>query len=159
VVTGNHKNNSNIFYTSFKNGEWVDPRDDKLWNSGTESKPVKTEYDPCPDGWRVPTYAELDELNNNYSSWTTDEKGQSGRWFSGANSYTEASPQVFLPAAGNRHGSDGNVGPRGRWGDYWSSMPSANTYAGRLEFSKDVVKLHSPGRANGCSVRCVQVTD
>ena len=159
VVTGNQMSHSNIFYTSFYKGDWVELQDDELWNSGTESNPIKTEYDPCPDGWRVPTYAELDDLSNNYSSWTTDEKGQSGRWFSGTNSYTEASPQVFLPAAGNRHGSDGNVGPRGRWGDYWSSMPSANTYAGRLEFSKDVAKLHSPGRANGSSVRCVQVTD
>ena len=161
VVTGNQMSHSNIFYTSFYKGDWVELQDGELWNSGTESNPIKTEYDPCPDGWRVPTYAELDDLNNNYSSWTTDEKGQSGRWFSGANSYTEASPQVFLPAAGNRHGSDGNVGPRGNWGDYWSSMPSANTYGGadRLEFSKSVVSLHSLGRANGSSVRCVQVTD
>lgn len=160
AVTGNQMSHSNIFYTSFYKGDWVELQDGELWNSGTESNPIKTEYDPCPDGWRVPTYAELDDLNNNYSSWTTDEKGQSGRWFSGANSYTEASPQVFLPAAGNRHGSDGNVGPRGNWGDYWSSMPSA-TYdgAGRLEFSKGEVSLRSTGRANGSSVRCVQVTD
>ena len=37
-----------------------------MWNSGSESKPVKTEYDPCPDGWRVPTSRELSKLYGNY---------------------------------------------------------------------------------------------
>ena len=67
VVTGNHKSKANIFYTGISsyNYDWVDPKDDKLWNSGTESKPVKTEYDPCPEGWRVPTDTELTELSDN----------------------------------------------------------------------------------------------
>ena len=67
-IGGNHKSNANVFYTG---SDWVDPRNDELWNSGTESNPVKTEYDPCPDGWRVPTYAELSELRKNHSSWTS----------------------------------------------------------------------------------------
>jgi sporulation protein YlmC with PRC-barrel domain len=70
VITGNHKSKANIFYTSFNNdnADWVDPQDGKLWNSGSGTKPVKTEYDPCPSGWRVPTSTELDELIENYSS-------------------------------------------------------------------------------------------
>ena len=39
-------------------------QDDKLWNSGTESEPIKTENDPCPDGWRVPTSVELETLKS-----------------------------------------------------------------------------------------------
>ena len=55
VVVGNNKNNENVFYQgTFKyDYDWVYPQDGKLWNIGTESGPVKTEYDPCPDGWRV----------------------------------------------------------------------------------------------------------
>ena len=154
VVTGNHKSKSNIFYTVFKNGDWVDPQDSKLLNSGTESKPVKTEYDPCPEGWRVPTYAELDELNNNYSSWTTDDNGQIGIWFSGPNSYTSTVPQVFFPAAGYRYG-DGDASNRGYYGLYWSSR-TFNTSAYYLYFRSSYVNMNNNYRANGYSVRCVQ---
>ena len=155
VVTGNHKSKSNIFYTAFKNGDWVDPQDSKLLNSGTESKPVKTEYDPCPEGWRVPTYAELDELNNNYSSWTTDDNGQIGIWFSGPNSYTSTVPQVFFPAAGYRN-LVGAAYNRGNYGHYWSSSPYS-PYALSLYFrSGDVNMSSSYRRASGYSVRCVQ---
>lgn len=31
---------------------------DTIWNIGTETKPVKSYYDPCPDGWRIPTQKE-----------------------------------------------------------------------------------------------------
>ena len=160
VVTGNHKSKSNIFYkgTEAYNYDWVDPQDRYLWNSGSESNPKKTEYDPCPEGWRVPTYAELDELNNNYSSWTTDDKGQSGRWFSGPNSYTATVPQVFFPAAGGRNGRVGDADNRGYTGYYWSSRPNSNT-AYDLRFSSIAVSMNDYGRAYGYSVRCVQVTD
>ena len=64
AITGQHKSNANVFYTSSSeyNYDWLYPQDSKLWNSGSESNPSKTEYDPCPNGWRVPTYAELSEL-------------------------------------------------------------------------------------------------
>ena len=159
VVTGNHKSKSNIFYTAFNNGDWVDPRNDELWNSGSESNPKKTEYDPCPEGWRVPTYAELDELANHYSSWTTNENGQPGYWFSGASSYTETVPQVFFPAAGYRYHIDGSANLRGRRGYYWSSRPSYNGGAYGLGFYSGGVYMHYDSRAYGYSVRCVQATD
>lgn len=155
VVTGNHKSKSNIFYTAFNNFDWVDPRNDKLWNSGSESNPLKTEYDPCPEGWRVPTCAELDELNSNYSSWTTNENGQPGYWFSGPNSYTATVPQVFFPAAGCRGSNDGGAYGRGGSGRCWSSRPYS-TRAYFLDFNSSNVYMNSSGRSNGYSVRCVQ---
>ena len=158
VVTGNHKSKSNIFYTAFNNGDWLYPQDDALWNTGTDSAPVKTEYDPCPEGWRVPTYAELAELSNNYSSWTTADNGQVGRWFSGPNSYTASVPQVFFPAAGYRYSDDGSAGYRGYYGRYWSSRPrGARAYY--LYFGSSFVDMDGNLRAGGYSVRCVQTTD
>ena len=150
-IGGNHKNNANVFY--YGSPDWVDPRNDKLWNSGAESKPVKTEYDPCPAGWRVPTEAELSELCQNYSSWTSEE-GQPGYWFSGASLYTENVPQVFFPAAGYRL-YDGSAYNRGKCGSYWSSRPS-NSHAYYLYFYSSNADMNSYYRAGGYSVRCVQ---
>jgi uncharacterized protein (TIGR02145 family) len=157
AITGQHKSKSNVFFTSTSefNNDWLYPQDSKLWNSGTDSNPVKTENDPCPEGWRVPTYAELDELNNNYSSWTTDDNGRSGRWFSGPNSYTASVPQVFFPAAGNRYYYDGSAYNRGNYGNYWSSRPDSKD-ASRLHFYSSNVYMSYGGRAGGYSVRCVQ---
>jgi uncharacterized protein (TIGR02145 family) len=158
AITGQHKSKSNVFFTSTSefNYDWLYPQDSKLWNSGTDSNPVKTENDPCPEGWRVPTYAELDELNNNYSSWTTDDNGRSGRWFSGPNSYTASVPQVFFPAAGGRGSYDGTADDRGSDGSYWSSRPYSD-YASRLHFDSSSVNMsNAVDRALGFSVRCVQ---
>ena len=51
------KDYENTFFT-----DWSDQIVSNLWKSGTEENPVKTIYDPCPDGWRVPTYSELNQL-------------------------------------------------------------------------------------------------
>ena len=155
AMTGQHESKSNVFFTSTSgfDYDWLYPQDSKLWNSGSESNPLKTEYDPCPEGWRVPTYAELDELNNNHSSWTINENGQPGCWFSGASSYTETVPQVFFPAAGYRD-NYGRTRDRGYVGCYWSSRPSS-TDVDYLRFS-DYVGLRYNPRAYGYSVRCVQ---
>lgn len=158
AITGQHKSKSNVFFTSTSefNYDWLYPQDSKLWNSGSESNPLKTEYDPCPEGWRVPTYAELDELNNNYSSWTTDDNGQNGIRFSGPNLYTASVPQVFFPAAGHRIYYDGNAYSRGYHGYYWSSRPYSG-YAGYLYFNSSFVNMYDDFyRAYGYSVRCVQ---
>lgn len=158
AITGQHKSKSNVFFTSTSefNYDWLYPQDSKLWNSGTDYNPVKTENDPCPEGWRVPTYSELDELNKNYSSWTTDDNGRSGIWFSGPNSYTESVPQVFFPAAGSRRYRDGNADRRGSYGYYWSSRPYGEDYAYGRSFNSYSFSMGSDDRANGYSVRCVQ---
>lgn len=160
VVTGNHKSKENIFYTGIYsyNNDWVDPQNRMLWNSGTESKPVKTEYDPCPNGWRVPTYAELKELCQNYSLWTSEE-GQIGRWLSGVGLYTADEPQVFFPAAGSRNEGDGRASGRGGSGLYWSSRPTDGGRSYYLIFNRGEARMNKMDdgwRAYGYSVRCVQ---
>ena len=157
AINGQKDIYSNTFFTASESPhDWTFPRKDDLWNSGTEDNPVKTEYDPCPEGWRVPTYAELDKLTNNYSSFTTIG-GQKGCYFCGDYTYLDNVPQVFFPAAGVR-GSDGSsVGLRGLNGRYWSTGPVSDTAGAYiLDFNSSSVGMYSNGRAIGYSVRCVQ---
>jgi uncharacterized protein (TIGR02145 family) len=159
VITGNDKSNENVYYIYSHGWDWVYPQDDTLWNSGTEKNPVKTEYDPCPTGWRVPTYAELDQLKSNSSSWATNANGQAGYWYSGSSSYTPNVPQVFFPAAGYIF-LDGSGNNRGSSGLYWSSKPGRSYGIRRACFLKfyreSYTDLYNTDRAYGHSVRCVQ---
>ena len=162
LEVGNDKSKANVFFTSSYDllYDWLAPQNGKLWNQGAEFEPVKTEYDPCPEGWRVPVFAELDELCRNHSSWTTDVYGRAGYWFCGAKSYSKAVPQIFLSinASIDPHGPQNN--DRGSWGRYWSSTArSYDSYY--IAFSEDYIYYGTPtgDRAYGHSVRCIRVTD
>ena len=160
-VAQSEDNKDKFYYTSVPPYDWSKVQKDDLWNSGTESTPVKTEYDPCPEGWRVPTRVELYRLNNSYSSFMT-VGDQKGRYFCGDFTYLDSAPQVFFPAAGRRNGHDSDANNRGYYGLYWSSEPnSLSYYAFNLNFLSGKVDMSSSNgcRANGYSVRCVQVTD
>lgn len=154
---GQNPDNANKFYTaSAEPYDWTTTPNDNLWNFGTEDEPKKSSYDPCPDGWRVPTYKELDALAENYSEWIT-EQGQRGRWLSDFYTYLEKVPQVFFTATGSR-GSDGNFKNRGEDGLYWSSRYNDSTAYSlfSLNFHPHIVTLSYYSRVLGKSVRCVQ---
>lgn len=156
LSTGQSKSNEKYFYTSrdaFYNDWLIDP-DDELWDSGVVENPVKTEYDPCPDGWRVPTYTELSNLRSHQSSWTTNNN-QVGYWFSGSEPYSSSVPRVFFPAAGFRLSGGGPANDRGNEGRYWSSRPYYYNANG-LNFYNGSTYMDNSKRANGYSVRCVQ---
>ena len=152
-------NAGKFYYNSNSPYDWLNEQNDQLWNSGTEDTPVKTEYDPCPTGWRVPTYAELSELKSNYSSWTSDSNGRKGYWLSGSESYSSTVPQVFFPGAGYRSSYDGTAYYQGHTGTYWSSRPLSYgaCYFNFMSLGGNATIYD--GRAYGRSVRCVQATD
>ena len=157
AINGRKDIYSNTFFTASASPyDWTSPQDNDLWNSGTEDNPVKTEYDPCPEGWRVPTYAELDRLNNSYSSFMT-VGDQEGLYFCGDYTYLDNAPQVFFPAAGCRSLYDGDALYRCDDGKYWSSS-SRNNNASSLRFSifLNIYLDYGSSRAFGYSVRCVQ---
>jgi uncharacterized protein (TIGR02145 family) len=154
LSVGQSKSKENKFY--YISEHWLTAQNTNLWNSGSEENPVKTEYDPCPEGWRVPTYAELSELSGNYSSWTSDAKGQKGYWFSGTESYSEMAKRVFFSAVGFYAYTDGAVYDIDKSCVYWSSRVYNNESAHNLGFYSFTVGIFNSYCANGGSVRCVQ---
>jgi uncharacterized protein (TIGR02145 family) len=130
-----------------------------LWNaSGSTEEMIKSENDPCPQGWRVPTAQEHKNLIKNHSQWTTHD-GQNGYWFSGSATYSEYVSCVFLPAAGLHYSNSDTACDRGDIGRYWSSSPYKDG-AYYIAFTKGHTWYdYSYYRATGYSVRCVQVTD
>ena len=98
--------------------------------------------------WRMPTYAELNELNTQCTwEWinTNDFKGYK---VTGPNGNS-----IFLPAAGYRLGS--SLHYAGNDGRYWSSTPygSYDYYAYRLRFYSSLHFLDYYDRGNAQSVR------
>ncbi|MBO5470827.1 MAG: Ig-like domain-containing protein [Bacteroidales bacterium] len=156
ISEGQLKENADKFYMSTSSPyDWALYKNDQLWNDGTEDEPKKTDYDPCPDGWRVPTHEELSALGHEHSSMTSSND-KNGCWFSGEYTYQEDAPQVFFPAAGYRYGDSGNAHSRGDVGSYWNSTLSGN-HGKYLYFSGNYVSSISGSyRARGGSVRCVQ---
>ncbi len=101
--------------------------------------------------WRLPTKAELEELNNKCTwNWTT-QNGVKGYKVTGPNGNS-----IFLPAAGYRYGS--SLDDAGVLGYYWSSTPfeSYGIYgAFNLHFCSSDHGVHGIDRRNGRSVRPV----
>ena len=160
IEVGQSEENQNCFIagriTASTYEDWMLYVDYQLWNCGTEEEPLKTKYDPCPEGWRVPTYNEMNDLLRNCSGFKQEYfSGLYGRWFSGSVSYPPLSKQIFLPAAG-KISNICEFENRGDTGLYWTSQAKAKC-AGSLYFAETLSPMmFSPFRANGCSVRCVQ---
>lgn len=153
------ESNSNNFYSSTTTDyDWANGgSSSKLWNSGSVDQPVKTQYDPCPDGWRVPTYLELGNLKEHASELTTSE-GKSGNWFSGSNVYSESVSSVFLLITGDRLAGDGTTSSPTNGGKYWSSSPDGTKafYLDFLNINNYSASISSGYRASGYAVRCVK---
>ena len=131
---------------------------DCFWNKGTEAEPEKNDlYDPCPEGWRVPTATELSTLaTGNHSSLTVVD-GILGFWFSGSTVYRETlSDKVFLPASGGRFADNyyhhNGASGRGEGGSYWGATLKGND-AMNMNLDGSVSPTY---RAFGFAVRCVR---
>ena len=167
---GSSYDNKNNFYHGY--GDWLNPAVDNLWyNDAQGATSKKTQYDPCPEGWRVPTNAELITLVNGLteggsesglsSQWTTIEDqndkyyGMTGFWAYG-NTTEKSGNKIFLPAAGSRNTFiNAPAQSRGVVANYCSSSVDG-TYMRVLSIQSYQVSSYINYRAHGRSVRCVK---
>lgn len=154
----NEDADANTFYFGiFDPYDWI-TSGRQFWNDGTESEPKKNSlYDPCPEGWRIPTATELSTLGNGYHSDIVEVDGIYGVWYSGSKAYNEQlKEKIFLPAGGGRfadlfahgYGASG----RGTSGNYWSSSIEGGG-SRKMSLLEDPA-IGSIYRAFGFSVRC-----
>ena len=134
------------------------------WN---DNAVVKTVYDPCPVGFKMPA-------SNAFTGFTSDGQNQSGAaninangtadsWdkFSAAyghNFYTNGSKNatIFFPASGFRIYSDGSLYNVGYSGFYWSAVPGSASYGCGLGFGwSDVGPQNFNYRSYGFAARPV----
>ena len=100
--------------------------------------------------WRMPTKAELEELENRCTwEWTT-QNGVKGYRVTGPNGNS-----IFLPAAGYRLRS--SLDHAGEYGNFWSSTPneSNSNFAYCLDFGSGYQGVIWDYRDSGLSVRPV----
>ena len=130
------------------------------WNqtvapNGSWSDAMKTANDPCPKGYRVPTLSEWQGVLN---TALNSRNFIGSNWSNTSTNYTTGlrfGSSLFLPAAGYRDSSSGELYVRGNDGYYWSSTEISSSDAWTLGFNSSSALTLNINRAYGFSVRCI----
>ena len=129
---------------------------------------VKTVYDPCPVGFKMPASNAFTGFTSNGQQQTTpaninadgtaDSPGTKFSAAYGHNFYTNSSKNatIFFPASGFRFYSDGSLNGVGSGGYYWSAVPNSTNNGCSLVFGWSLVNPQSyDGRSFGFAARPV----
>ena len=133
------------------------------YNVGNDNPVVKTVYDPCPVGFKMPA-------NNAFTGFTADGQNNgtmnvdgTSDWQTfqnnfGHNFWTNSSKTATInfPASGLRDYDVGSLYSVGSDGGYWSAVPSYTSFGCTLYFSSGgVAPLNYYTRSFGFAVRAV----
>ena len=136
------------------------------YNVGNDNPVVKTVYDPCPVGFKMPA-------NNAFTGFTTTGQNSTSQselnvdgtddwqqWTNnfGHNFWTNSSKTATInfPASGLRYYSDGSLNSVGNYGYYWSAVPFNSINGCNLYFNSGYVDpLFNGARTVGFAVRAV----
>lgn len=130
--------------------DWCSEQRNDLWGA------VKTVYDPCPEGWKVPA------LVGSTSPW--QHLTSVNPFDEGDNAFFSQIQEYYPPAGYRVDDGDGGIGAPlydgKQGGHYWIASVANVNQAYELFFSNyDNTKLNvkkAMGRSRGCSVRCVK---
>ncbi|VFB14421.1 Uncharacterised protein [Bacteroides heparinolyticus] len=122
---------------------------------------VKTIYDPCPVGYKLPpnkAFTGFTTTGNN--TYTQSQFNVQGAWNNGWNFYCNSSKTetVFFPASGWRHYYSAVPQVVGNLGFYWSAVPGYTNNGWSLNFNQSSILPLSPysNRSYGLGVRAAQ---
>ena len=132
------------------------------WNVGNDNPVVKTVYDPCPVGFKMPannafTGFTANGLNGGAMNVDGTNNDQTYQKNFGHNFWTNSSKTatIYFPASGCRQVS-GSLDLVGNFGYAWSAIPYGTTKGSRLYFSSiNVFSRDEQTRSFGCAVRPV----
>jgi len=145
-----------MFYQWNRKVAWPATGDVTGWNdTHPEGDAWEKANDPCPAGWRAPTFDEIKTLLDTAkvsSKWTI-ENGINGRKFIDRTTNNS----LFLPAVGNLNLSNGMLRYAGEHGNYCSSTAhkDVKVRAYSIFFNSNVARQGAYYRSLGFNVRCV----
>ena len=127
---------------------------------------VKTVYDPCPVGFKMPAsnaftgFTTTGQNSSTQSEFNIDDTSNSQTFQNnlGHNFWTNSSKTatIYFPASGCRDNSDGSLSTIGIFGSYWSAYYNVSNYGCFLIFYSGLVNpLYAGIRANAFAVRPV----
>ena len=127
---------------------------------------VKTVYDPCPVGFKMPAsnaftgFTTTGQNSSTQSEFNIDDTSNSQTFQNnlGHNFWTNSSKTatIYFPASGCRDNSDGSLRAIGSFGSYWSAYCNVSNYGCFLIFYSGLVNpLYVGNRANALAVRPV----
>ena len=133
------------------------------YNVGNDNPVVKTVYDPCPVGFKMPaSNAFTGFVANGQNGGTTNVNGTDNSQIYqnnfGHNFWSNSSrtATIYFPASGYRKFGDGSLSNVGNDGSYWSVVPNNSDYGCFLVFYSGIVyPLYGGNRANGYAARPV----
>jgi uncharacterized protein (TIGR02145 family) len=114
--------------------DWRSTQNDNLWQG------VNGTNNPCPSGYRIPSYSELDAERLSWSQNT---------------SIGAFNSLLKLPMSGHRHSLNGSIVEWSKSG-YWSRTVGGLSSALNLFFFEGNALLYNDNRASGFPVRCIK---
>jgi uncharacterized protein (TIGR02145 family) len=125
--------------------------------NGNWTPEAKGLQDPCPEGYRVPSFAEWAAVNSNNTVSRTGTFDANTTEFANALHYgpDASTKSLTLPAAGYRNNTDGTLILLGINGIYWSSKENGSGSYYFYFNNSNVSPGLTSNRANGFPVRCI----
>lgn len=133
------------------------------WNTtiapnGSWQNAVKTVNDPCPDGFRIPTMQQWNNMANNTPQsdiGTWSGAGGDPSNFTAAKVFTSGTSKITFPITGIRNSANGNLTNRGTNARYWSTNECTTTSGCAMIFNNGGFGVSDNNRATGLSIRCI----
>lgn len=123
-----------------------------LWDAAcmstgaSDSETIKTVYDPCPVGWKIPNG---NLFNGRSIISATDGVIKISR-------YSGDAVGVDIPMSGYRSNNSGSITQAGSGGYIWTSSPNTGAYANAFRIRSSGIDSYSATLSVACNVRPVE---